>query len=340
VGFFSGGKKRQGGSPIAEFWEWWVVEGERQLTVATATGQYSGVARTISRRVAAIHPELQWETSEGRNSSHALCVTAGGIADLRRLAERWLRAAPPTTHTWEFAAARRRRSDAAASTLEIGGIKIELGDARIGIDADRDRLFLDVAVFHPAFGTLTPVESAEVAFLLLDWLLGEDDVERWVSGIDPVVNNPNPSIAANELPAVVDLMAADRGEPGWTLTELVAPDGGRVLASRLQPMRWIDYPLFDLHTEIQIPYAPKPDDGLPTTASLEMLRAFEDDLVTTLGPRGLLLAHETSKGTRVFHCYTDSEDQNARDILDGLRPESGTTHHTLDATWLDLRRFG
>ena len=340
MGLFRRPQKVTALSPIAEFWQWWAAIGELRFTASIAKGDYGDVADDFTVRVAAIHPELQWETSKGGSSQHALCVTAAGVAELRPLAERWFRAAPQATEVWEFSPARQRDPSVLTSLLDFSGVQVELGLSRFSIHVDDERQLLHVKVFHPTFAALGENSSRQVTYLLLDWLLGEDDVERWVGGIATVLDDPLDSVPVDALLNVVVEMAARHIEPVWFLAESTTTAGNRLLVTSMRPLRWIDHPLFDLHTEIRLPYSLQRDDGLPTVEALEALRGYEDGLVRALGERGLLVAFETFEGQRVFHVYTDSEDQNARDIIDGFQSSGHATKaHALDPSWKHVRQF-
>lgn len=327
-------------SPITDFWRWWEKEGERELTGAIGSGNYGDLPHRISAKVWAIHPELQWETGKGKSAKHALCVTAAGVAELRTVAERWRRASPKPTTMWEYAAARQPNESASSAVLDLTDAKIELRLARVVILMDEQRQVLDVAVFHPEFRKAGANASRQATFLLLDWLLGEDDVERWLGAIDTISDEPAESIPIDELRDIVGLMAAQHVEQHWVVTESTTALGARRIVTARRPARWIDHPLLDLHTEIRLRYVGRRDDGLPTVESLEILREYEDSLAAALGSRGMLLGHETYEGLRVLHFYSDAEDQNARDILDSFRDQEPSERiHTIDPSWKQIQRL-
>ncbi|RFA11791.1 hypothetical protein B7R22_17830 [Subtercola boreus] len=327
-------------SPIDEFWRWWTATGEGLFTAAIANGDYGSLPDQISAKVAAIDSELQWETSKGRLAKHALCVTAAGVAELRPLVERWARAAPPATDTWEFVAARQRDEALSSSAVQFEGTSIELGQSRVAFRVDEERQSFDVQIFNPRFVTLGLQDSRRVTFLLLDWLLGEDDVERWLGGIETVLNDPEGSVPVSALLKAVEKLAAQNAEPEWAITDSRTAAGNPSIVIALRPMKWIDHPLLDLHTEIVLPYLVDREDGLPGPDALVALRSYEYGLIEAIGARGLLVAFETSEGQRSFHVYTDSEDQNARDIIDSFRPgEPAGKTHSLDPGWQRVRQF-
>lgn len=332
-------RRRPTPSPIAAFWEWWGNEGEELFAQAESPGRLEKVVKQVNARVDAIHPELQWETSAGITADQTLCVTGGGIPELRPIAERWLRSAPPANSEWEFAAARRRDAHLMDAQLGFAGSTLDLALTRATIDVDDDRLVVDVCIYHPAFAEVPREAAQQATFLILDWLLGEDDVERWIAGIDCVSVDPASSMPIIAVRETVDAMATRHVDPVWIVLEATTSQGDRALITAMRPLRWIDHPLLDLHSEIHVPFASRRDDGLPTTEALDYLREYEDEFVDEMGVRGMLLAHETFDGQRVFHVYTDSEDQNARNIIDGFRPEDGTCEHALDPSWKHMRPF-
>jgi hypothetical protein len=73
-------------------------------------------------------------------------------------------------------------------------------------------------------------------------------------------------------------------------------------------LKRIQYPSFDQHIAVSLPYAERNAAGMPEAEALARLRAAEDDLRHRLGDSALLAAHETAEGLRTFHFYSDSED--------------------------------
>jgi len=55
---------------------------------------------------------------------------------------------------------------------------------------DEHRLSYDVVVHHPEFVQMQESQRQQFVFLVLDWALGEDDVERWVGGVEAAVDAP------------------------------------------------------------------------------------------------------------------------------------------------------
>lgn len=320
--------------PISDFWTWW-ADGGRSISP-------HGVDRAhdeLTRRVQAIHPDLTWHFGPGESSEHRLTVTASGVADVRPAAERWRRAAPPEDSTWEYRSAQQADPDALVNKLEIAGHQVDLSATSFDVDIDHDRQRVHVDVFHPAFAAMPAGASQQVTFLVLDWVLGEDHVERWVGAVDTLTTPPSAPSTGQELIVAVGQLEAAREPDSWAVGEWTTEGGDAGLAMFRTDVRWIDEPTLDLHHEIVAGYAAQ-DNGLPEPQALDQLRSLEDELVAAVGGRGILVAHETASGRRTFHIYTDGDDQNAADALRDALPTSGVTiTSTADPAWQAVRAF-
>ena len=302
-------RKAAGSDPIAGFWSWWRSRAEA-VAGAIEAGTTATLSEEISENVDAIHADLQWELAAGSASRHALCVTAAGVPELRPLAERWLRHAPPADATWEYQCARAPDPSALTSTLEFGPHRVELRLARVGLEVDDERQLLNVRVYHPTFASMPEQARGQITFLLLDWLLGEDGVMRWLGSIAPVTDEPADAIGADALPDVVAGLMSRNDAVTWALLT-GERDGAPVLVTARRPLKWIDYPLLDQHIGVSVGYTDRTPQGLPEPDALDRLRQAEDALLAELGAHGLFVAHETSRGIRTWHIYADGEQEVA-----------------------------
>ncbi len=328
-----------GKDPIAVFWQWWAEEGETLLTTATRAGDFDAYVTVMSQRVRAIARGLEWETRAGTTSEHTLCISSGGDASLRPVAERWYRASPPAGPRWEFVPARRAQPDMLESTISYRGKTFDLRRTRVHAAVTRAGDSLIVSVYNPGFTGQWDDEYG-LCVLLLEWLLGEDDVERWVKRIDCIVHDVVDSLPAVDLPARVAELAEGFPEPTQILMQGTLGSGEPILVRALRPLRRIDHPRFDLHTAVRITFDAD-DEGLPLPGPLQELRALESRLVQSVGIRGMLVVAETSKGVRTLHFYSDSEDQNGRDVFDTAArgQRSISVKHSLDPAWKKVQDF-
>lgn len=335
----AGSGRGTGRDPISAFWQWWAEDGEELLTTATRAGDFDAYVGVMTRRVRAIARGLEWETRTGTDAEHTLCLSSGGDASLRPIAERWFRASPPPSRRWEFLPARSARPDMLDSTITYRGRTFDLSRTRVHAAATRRGDGLIVSVHHPGFTGQWDDEHG-LCVLLLEWLLGEDDVERWVRRVDCIAYDVVDSIPAHRLPARVADLARTLPEPGWVLLQGTLGSGATIRIRVLRPLRWIDHPSFDLHTAVRVPFDAD-EQGLPTPVAAGALDTLEEGLVQALGVRGMLVATETSKGVRTLHFYSDSEDQNGRDVLDTAAREhrAVTARHTVDPGWRKVQDF-
>ncbi|MBK8868702.1 MAG: hypothetical protein V9G15_06640 [Dermatophilaceae bacterium] len=264
----------------------------------------------LSDKVAGIHPDLAWHFGQGSSAQHCLTVSAGGVAELRPVAERWLRSAPAPDATWEFRSSQAADPGALEHSLEIAGAAVDLSQTRFAVDVAPDERRVHVGVYHPAYRQVPLEVRGQVTFLVLDWLLGEDDVERWLGHIESLTEAPaNPADGA-ELRASVAQLARQRDPDAWGVAEFRDQEGMPGLATFRTGVRWIDHPTLDRHQLVTLTYAAQ-GNGLPADdAALAGLRAVEEELEGVLGSRGLVIGHESHRGVRRVHAYSDGEDQN------------------------------
>ena len=219
---------------IREFWRWWLTARAR-FEAAIGDGGWAGLPDEMNRRVASIAPELEWEFCRGRQATHALVVSAAGSRQLRPLAERWYRAAPVADRTWEYHPARQADPRAFAHRLGFGDRELDLADLRFGYEPDDNRRQIDVSVYHPAFDQVAERDRDHVAFLALDWLLGEDAVEAWIGVIEATTDGSDAGDAGDGLRAAVGALADE--PPLWTVLRGVGLDGRPITATVQTPLR-------------------------------------------------------------------------------------------------------
>lgn len=329
---------------IAGFWTWW-QEARPRLDSLVAAGEAEGLEEWLAPAVAAIDPGLVWEVAPGKNAAHALVVTAAGDAELRSLAHRWALAAPPSDLLWEFHPSRQANPQAMDLTLDVGGFEFALDKLSLGLRVPRNQPRVDVAAYHPIFAELDEDTRMEAALLALDWLLGEDDVARWVGEITAVTFQPIDAVPAVHLPAVVADVASGHAEEEWLLLEGQTAGGAPLVATARHPLRPVDFPLFDQHIAITLPYAHRDENGLPVGDSLAALRDFEERLAARLVKlRGdaVLAAHMSAEGHRIIHVYADPTGDaaiHAKELIVGWEEGEPRVDVSADPAWIAVSPF-
>ena len=320
-------------SSVPGFWSWWSGVSSSAADSADR-GDEDGVQRAVAHQLRTVDPGLQAALLPGRRSRHALALTAGGRADLRTLAERVRRAGPGDDAVWEYHSATPPRPEQFDQTLEVHGQRVDLAATAVEARVDDQRCRLDVGVFNPSFARLPEEDRERLAVTTLTWALGEDDVERWIGEVVPLEHRPLDSVPAAMLAAVTSELGR-RWTDHWSLLE--GTHGRlRLVAAIRSPLHRVDHLLFDEHLTVRLPYDDLTLDGLPGPRSSGDLLAFEEALVSTVGHRAVLVAHETSAGERVLHLYDDSTasvEADVRVMLPGYLGPVGMLECDLDPAW-------
>lgn len=292
--------KRSGDGSASDFWSWWETGRDRVAAAIAAGGFDRGLVDEISRAVKTIHPRMAWELSPGRSSQHAFCVSPEGDAELRQVALRWLAAAPAADAIWEYHASRQPSSE--ARVLDFATRKVDLADVRAISSWDESRRRLDVRLWHPMFVELPHEAQLKVAFLFLDNLLGEDEVERWVGAID-LLEAPTGGRTPDELRAEFERQAAaSAGEETWVLAQGQDDRGRPIIVLADASLKRIDHPFRDQHVTIGIELD---GGGMPDDALAAELNAEEDDLLARLGDAAVHAGRTTMPGRRTLHFVTE-----------------------------------
>ncbi|MCG5214402.1 DUF695 domain-containing protein [Streptosporangium sp. KLBMP 9127] len=311
------GRKSEDADPqaagIEEFWAWW-KEARPELDALGEAGEAADPAGRIRPAVESINPALVCEVGPGRTARRALVVTAAGDPELRALAHRWARAAPPADAAWEFHPSRQADPRAGELTFDFDGYDVDVEHLVLGLRVPRGKPRVDVTAYHPIYTLLDEDARVEATLLALDRVLGEDEVARWVGEIAAAAFPPIDAVAAAFLPSVVaDLASGFEGEQ-WALMEGQTAGGSRLIATVRYPLRPVDHPLFDQHIAIALPYAHADAEGLPAEASLKALRGFEERLASRLRlleGSAVLAAHLSAESLRVMHLYADPTSETA-----------------------------
>lgn len=112
-----------------------------------------------------------------------LSVSGEGNFRLRKLAAAWERAAPREVSGWQYLPAREPKPDALRSSIDYQGQRLAIAQMKFDIAADLAHARLDVKAYHPVLARMSEEVRVNTVFIVLDTLLGEDDVERWLSYI-------------------------------------------------------------------------------------------------------------------------------------------------------------
>lgn len=326
--------RRNPATSINDFWVWWptvsdvvaksledVAEQDAEEPIdagdTTRRGRRalpSKLVRALTAKVEAIHPELSWELLDGLLARHALVLTAEGSPELRPLTERWRRAGPGDDEFWEYYPARPPNPGALRRELRWGRRLVSPQQARFGAEFDHDHGRIHVVVSHPQLPYLEDAARLRFAFLLLDWLLGEDDVERWIGEVR--FSESTQELDGPGLRDAVSRLAGEFSGVQWMHLEGVDGQGRRATLQVRIPLPRLDFPLFDLLGTIEFPYenpAAGGDDSdpfapvEPDTGELIELERLTKALISLLGDSAVLAASAILPDRMTLHFYASTQ---------------------------------
>ncbi|KOV81111.1 hypothetical protein [Nocardia sp. NRRL S-836] len=186
------------------FWEQW-FELVPVVSAALGDGEPHRVEDDLQALVHAMHPDLLFSLEQGHMAMYALVVTGQEDPRLRPYTDAWIAAAPPSDMVWEFHDSVPPVPDPTEVVVNLGAVKMLLGDFRIV--AQVDGAVVDVAVYHPALGQLTDQQRQTMTFLPLDVTLGERLAGERLRRVETAQLEPEGTISLLELRSLVRTLA-------------------------------------------------------------------------------------------------------------------------------------
>jgi hypothetical protein len=334
--------RRGGGEPepsieqrLEAFWAWW-AGAKDGLAADIERGTIAGRAPEISDAVDRLHGKLAWELSPGSTAKHALVVSPEGNAEFRPIALRWAASAPAADATWEY---HPSRQPGPPQVLEIRGARVSFSEVRALTSWDESRELLDVRVWHPAMDGLPSEVKGQIAFLFLDNLVGEDDVERWTGAIDA---DPEAAtgITPDELRDEIRRRAASSTGEQWALIEARDGRDDPVLVRLHSSLKRIDHPYAGNHLAVVLE---RGFDAAGDSAEREAIDRAEAELTPALEGVAVEAAHITDRRRRITH-YVCEDGERALAIARewAARYPQWGTKATLEADpgWAFRRSYG
>ncbi|MDQ1493572.1 MAG: hypothetical protein QOG69_55 [Actinomycetota bacterium] len=324
---------------IGDFWEWWLSAGAADAERVLSSGKARRFSKEISQRIEVIGPELTWELAPGSTAKHALVITANGVAAGRGDVERWVLAAPPNGPTWEYYPSRQANPSAMDDRLRLGAGEFAISAFRFAVNVHEPLAVLDIQIFHPQFPNLSTAAKQHLQFLVLDQLLGEDDVVRWIGTIEISDKEPIESVNGGGLRQAVMSLAADI-KPTTRMIK-GKRDGYVFVTAVAYPLKWVDHPLLDTRIRLTFPIDDLTDLRLPSRSAIEDIAGLEQGLLSVLENRGYLTSRMMSNGAAVSHLYiaqTDAQAYEATKAAAAIWPGSTVTP-LLDPGWQRALEF-
>lgn len=291
---------------IDAFWIWWRTSSER-LAAAVDSGRGASIAVELGAQVHAIDRRLAWETGPGlRGARHHLALSSEGDTELRVLAERWLARAPAADAAWEYYPARQagpREVTLSLALRDAPTASVDLAKVTVGFESDPARELVHVTFHHPALSKLDEGQRTTAAFLVLDNLLGEDGVERWIGGVEISVGPLPEGKPLQALAAAVESLAREATGERFAVLEGRTAAGLPLVATVNLAVKRVDHLLMDHHLVVTIPLRAEASSGMPTSEEQRALNGLEDQLLESLARDAVYIGHETGEGKRTIHFH-------------------------------------
>jgi hypothetical protein len=327
---------------IEAFWTWWPEAAGRIGAAIEQAKTDQALIAEVTGRVQAVHPKLTWELGPGSTARHAFCLSPSGDPELRRLTERWLRAAPATNAVWEFHPARRAAPGFASARLQIAEHTVPLEDMRFTVALDPNRELMGVTSFHPQFAAMPDEMRGMTTFVTLDRILGEDAVQRWLGGIRASADPLEHGAPFQVLDEAVEMLSRNATGERFSTLRGQAPDGRPVFATVNLALKWIDHLACDTHLAVDLALLESTPEGTPTEAEDDALNDIEDELEEMITGDAVYLGRETAQGRRALRWFV-APDHPVRPALEAWAARNADRDVRLtwspDPRWTTAMRF-
>jgi hypothetical protein len=300
---------------IEAFWAWWPGAAARIGAAIEDRKLDEALVGEVTAKVQAVDPKLTWELGPGGTARHAFCLSPNGEPELRRVTERWFRAAPPADASWEFHPARRGTPALVDARLQFAEHTVPLGDMRFTVLLDPHREVMNVTSFHPGFAAMNDDMRGMTTFITMDRILGEDTVQRWLGGIRTSLEPLEKGASFQVLVQAVGLLTRDATGERFTTLHGQAPNGRPMFATINLALKWIDHLACDTHLVVDVALLEETPEGMPSDEEADALSDIEDELEEMITGEAVYLGRETAGGRRALHWFV-SPDHPIRPALE------------------------
>lgn len=164
-----------GGDPIKEFWDWFVKNQDEIYTIETGEERIFG---QVMKRLRRVHPSLVMQGGVNQEVQELEISADGDKAAFP--AVQALVAAAPQLPRFKFHAFRQRSAN--VDRIEMNGLQLSID--QMFYLSERKAKSLDIWIYIEGLTEDRREMLAGAAFVLLDALVGEYDVETKIDGID------------------------------------------------------------------------------------------------------------------------------------------------------------
>lgn len=164
------------------FWDW-LESNSSKIELLINKGQSKSVEELISRELDRINPEISWEISTNKNNEVLLSISAQGDKVLGKLLDEMF-IDRPGIPKWEIYRYKQPKSLSVLSKLiNSQGYNPKLENINIQVALNPSNTKVDIELISPDFAQIPSDRLYDLAFFILDGVLGEEMVEERIGKV-------------------------------------------------------------------------------------------------------------------------------------------------------------
>ncbi len=189
------------------FWNWF-KENSKELFEFDPDKNSQEIVSELRKELNKVNPGLVWELGPTLKGKREFTISADGIRKLFPEVIKLVEKAPKIEQ-WKILAFRQRTNLKNTSIITIDGLKVALKEIYFEVKDDKGRLGITLYIknYHKEDKRFN-----QAAFLLLDTLLGEYDVETKIGFIEifPLAEDKKKLLQLNKLPNIIDRIEPEK----------------------------------------------------------------------------------------------------------------------------------
>jgi len=184
---------------INAFWRWF-SDHHRDVEAMLDRDDTAELSRQINAQIDHLSSQLAWEIGPGLVEPYMFVFPTAGDSERKAAVGRIMEKAPKIER-WEFHASRPTRPFQREVQLPDRGLSFQTSDWRFALKPSPQSDRFELQIFDDRLGSVEEKTALTAVFILLDAVLGEDMVERWIGNIKVLpasssrVSLPMPMIA-------------------------------------------------------------------------------------------------------------------------------------------------
>ncbi len=164
------------------FWNW-LESNSSKIESLINNGQSKSVEELISRELDRINPEISWEISTNKNNEVSLSISAQADKALGKLLDEMF-IDRPSIPKWEIYRYKQPKSLSVLSKLiNSQGYNLKLENINVQVALNPSNTKVDIELVSPDFAQIPSDRLYDLAFFILDGVLGEKMVEERIGKI-------------------------------------------------------------------------------------------------------------------------------------------------------------